>query len=70
MDKRTFDAAVRLLSDTALVTNWALGELRAFEVDPESPAGKAFLRDKRIEIAKKILLNQVSLSGAKKVVYK
>jgi len=43
--------AVRVLMETTLVKNWALGELRAYDLDPASADGQKFLREKRKELA-------------------
>lgn len=54
-NKRQKDVAVKVLMETTLVRNWALGEARAFGVNPESEKGMKFLLDKRRELAERIV---------------
>lgn len=47
--------AIRVLIETTLVKNWALGELRAYGLEPTSVDGQKFLREKRRELAERII---------------
>lgn len=53
--KRQVEAAIQVLKESDLVRHWALGELRAYGVNPDSPAGQEFFSKKTEEIARKIL---------------
>lgn len=55
MEQDRHKIAVEELMKTKLIKNWALGELRAFKIDPESLAGRNFVRSKTRELAEKIL---------------
>lgn len=52
---KDFDIAVRELSKSRFVVNWAKGELKAYGIDPNSPEGKAFIERESIKYARKIL---------------
>jgi hypothetical protein len=47
--------AVKVLSRSKHVENWAKGELRAFGLDINSPQGKKFFNDKRMEYARRLI---------------
>ena len=49
------EIAFKVLVKTDYVRNWALGELRAYGIRPESVEGVKFIRDKSKHIAFKIL---------------
>lgn len=49
------DTAVQVLIESKLVRNWALGELKAYGLNQNSPASQKFLSEKTREIALKII---------------
>jgi len=51
------EIAVKLLSKSRLVRNWAIGEARAYGLNPNSPGYNEFLKNKSRELAMKILKN-------------
>jgi hypothetical protein len=53
--KNELAIATKVVAETDYVRKWAMGELRAFKVDPASEAGKNFLARKRLELAQKFV---------------
>lgn len=47
--------AVRVAVQSRMVKNWVRGEMRAFEVDPNSPEGKIFIKKESVRAARRIL---------------
>jgi len=47
--------AIKVLMETTLVKNWALGELKAYGLDPASADGQKFLQEKRKELAERTI---------------
>lgn len=52
--------AIEVLSKSKMVRKWAKGELKAYDVDEDSPEGRKFISEKCKNIAEKILSGTIS----------
>jgi len=54
-NRRQIDSAIKVLAETDLVKNWASGELKAYGMSIDTPAGQKFYDEKRLEQAQRII---------------
>jgi hypothetical protein len=49
------EIAAKVMAESKIVRRWLKGELEAFGVDPKSPEGKQFIKNKKIEQGHKLI---------------